>query len=392
MAFVGSADDEGVGEPGTYHWFEHLPSRGTVKYPGGYADTEGRLARHGGEANAATGFALTEYHAHVPKRVWVPTFEVLTDMVVQPLLRDADIDAERTVILEELKGWLSEASGASQYHLPSILWAGHPIGHDPLGSRESLLAMEPATLRAAHEAGYTRSRLALFAAGDLDADELHDQVARCLDPLEQGAAIERRRPAAYGPLPRWKAGEVTTRNTPFETSMVYLLFPVPPLAETGCRFARWAMLEQLCAAGGLCSPLTRIVREDSRLAYYVDVHKTLTPDGGCWGLMAETGAENVEAVLEAFWKVLRHPELRSAERLAYVLDSIRGEVAMHDPNPGLYTETAGERLADHGEAWSDEGYVSALTALPHDELVGFLEALRPDQAHVVIFRGTGDGA
>ena len=56
LVFVGSADDETVGNHGIYHWFEHIPSRGTVKYPGGYRDTEARLVRHGGSAGAETGY------------------------------------------------------------------------------------------------------------------------------------------------------------------------------------------------------------------------------------------------------------------------------------------------------------------------------------------------
>ena len=52
VMFVGSADDAVGGGEGIYHWFEHLPSRGTEKFPGGYRDTEARLVRHGGGGDA----------------------------------------------------------------------------------------------------------------------------------------------------------------------------------------------------------------------------------------------------------------------------------------------------------------------------------------------------
>ena len=61
LVFVGSADDETVGNHGIYHWFEHIPSRGTAKYPGGYRDTEARLVRHGGSAGASTDYDHTSY-------------------------------------------------------------------------------------------------------------------------------------------------------------------------------------------------------------------------------------------------------------------------------------------------------------------------------------------
>ena len=69
LVFVGSADDESAGGHGVYHWFEHIPSRGTKKFPGGYFDTEARLVRHGGGSGAETGATFTGFSADIPKRV-----------------------------------------------------------------------------------------------------------------------------------------------------------------------------------------------------------------------------------------------------------------------------------------------------------------------------------
>ena len=98
LVFVGSADDEQAGGHGIYHWFEHIPSRGTVRFPGGYRDTEARLVRHGGSSDAETGSTHTSFSANVPKRVWPEALEILADMVGRPLLRIEDIDVTRCTL------------------------------------------------------------------------------------------------------------------------------------------------------------------------------------------------------------------------------------------------------------------------------------------------------
>ena len=183
LVFVGSADDESVGLPGIYHWFEHIPSRGTRKYPGGYFDTEARLVRHGGSAGAETGYTHTAYYADVPRRVWTMCLDILTDMIAQPLLRVEDIEAEREIIQQEIEEWHSSPYGESMCVLPSLLWPEHALGHDQLGSRKSLRAMNPSLLQEMHARGYSRSRCVLFLVGDLDEQVVLDEVSAAIANL-----------------------------------------------------------------------------------------------------------------------------------------------------------------------------------------------------------------
>ena len=174
LMFVGSADDDSAGGHGIYHWFEHVPSRGTQKFPGGYRDTEARLVRHGGGSDAETGSTHTAFGANVPRRVWPEALEILAEMIGRPLLRTGDIEAEREIIFQEIAEWHSASYSHSLCRLPEILWPGHPLGHDQLGTPEGLSAISAEQLRRAHELGYSRNRSALFIAGDIERNQLLD--------------------------------------------------------------------------------------------------------------------------------------------------------------------------------------------------------------------------
>lgn len=388
VMFVGSADDAQAGGEGIYHWFEHIPSRGTQSFPGGYRDTEARLVRHGGGSDAETGSTHTAFSASVPKRVWPEALEIIADMVGRPLLRLEDIEAERDVILQEMSEWHSDPYDHSQCQLPGMLWPGHPLGHDQLGTESSLNAIDAGQLRQAHQQGYSRERCVLFLAGDIDRAQIMDVVGSCLERLPDTPLSCRRRPATYGSLPDWRSGEVTTIDTRYEDSVAYLLFPIPPLAEGIESHLQWDFLQDVFSAGELGSPLSRMVREDQQLAYSADFTSTVYPDGGYAGLVAQTSVEP-QRVLDAFWRMIRDPEIRSADWLEYVRDTIRGAIEMHDPDSSEYTEEGASSLIDYGRCLSDDEYSTAMLGYTDQQVSDWLDQLEPDGARAIIFRGRG---
>ena len=388
LVFVGSADDDIAGGHGIYHWFEHIPSRGTKKYPGGYRDTEARLVRHGGGADAETGHTHTGFSADIPKRVWADALDILADMIAQPLLRTEDIEAEREVILQEIDEWHSAPYTQSLCRLPGILWPNHPLGHDQLGTRQTLQSISPDRLRHAHQIGYSRNRCVLFVAGNIDRSELIETIAECLDRVSDRDISGRQRPAAYGPLPTWQSGQTTYLDTSHEDSVVYLLFPVPPIAASESALLEWDFLDEVFSAGELGSPLNRLVRENSQLAYSPEFVTATYPDGGYAGFAAQTSVEP-SRVIDAFWELIRSREVRSSEWLNYVRDTIRGSIEMHDPDAGEYTEEGSSTLVHYGRFISDNEYSGKLLGFRDEEVSDWLDRLNPDAAHAIIFRGNG---
>ena len=387
LVFVGSADDEEAGGHGIYHWFEHIPSRGTEKFPGGYLDTEARLVRHGGGSSAETGSTHTGFSADIPKRVWPDALDILADMIARPLLRLEDIEAEREIILQEIDEWHSAPYSQSLCRLGEALWPDHPLGHDQLGTKETLQSIDPTLLQTAHQQAYSRNRCALFVAGDIDREQLIDVVGHCFERVPATPLSPRKRPASYGTLPAWKSGETTILETNHEDSVVYVLFPLPGYANSGYQsLIEWDFIDEIFSAGELGSPLNRLVRENSQLAYSPGFVSNSYPDGGYAGLVAQTSVEP-ERVVDAFWKLIRGSEIRDNEWIEYVRDTIRGAIEMHDPDAGAYTEEGSASLVNYGHVLSDNEFASAMLGFRNDQVHDWLEQLRPEQAHTIIFQG-----
>lgn len=386
---VGAADDESVGGQGLYHWFEHVPFRGTKKYPGGYADTSDRFARYGGKVGAHTGLVHTAFHALVPKRFWREALDLVTDLVAQPLMIHEAINAEREIIFKELTGRLSKANTAAFDRIWSLLWEGHPLGHSVVGSEATVGIIDPDALRHAHEAGYARSRCVLFVAGDIEQQALLDAVAECVEVLPDRLLSERRAPIKYGPLPIWKGGDVLEVETSFPSSIVWLLFPISERDLGIEQFRTWTALTQTFTAGRMSSPVMRILREERKLVYEAEADCVAFPDGGFWGLFAETKAQEIPAVCDAFWDVLRDPQPVSSDWHEYVNDSLRSTRDMRVVDPHEYTDEGENRLLDAGQVLSDDEFVQQLTSVSLDEITSVVESLTRERSRLVIFRGMG---
>ena len=386
LIFTGAADDESIGSPGLYHWFEHVPHRGTVAYPNGYADTF-RMARYGGSNGAWTALPATCYWAVSPLVQWKEGLSLITDLFSRPLITDEAVSAERLIIYNEIVGRNSDAAKSSSSELNEILYQGHSFGHSVLGTEESLNKMNADTLRRAHKAGYDRSRASLFVVGNISEKDLLNEVEALLPIIPDNGLAPRSAPADFGKRP-WSKTSVVHRETAFASSLVYVLFPF----DTGSPVKNYRVtriLSELFSFGLASSPLYRIIREEGKLVYRTWVQQFYGTGGGLFGFAAECKRENFNAVIDGFRKVFRDPVVRSAERLNSVKMGVKGALDMRPIDPSEFTDIAIDRLIFAGRLVNDSDICREFDYLTREGVEECFQLLDPENARTVIFEGKG---
>src|SRR5215207_3400124 len=91
-------------EAGVAHFMEHITFKGTTAYPSTRAISEA-IEGVGGSFNAATDRESTVYWVRVPRREAARAMDVLGELIVRPLLSTTEIEGERGVIIEEIRGY-----------------------------------------------------------------------------------------------------------------------------------------------------------------------------------------------------------------------------------------------------------------------------------------------
>ena len=393
VMMVGAADDTLIGKPGLYHWFEHVPFRGTAKFPSGTPELFGPLAKLNGGLNAWTNRDKTHYYGSVHHSQWKQTLVRVTDMIAAPLLRPVDIEAERKIIHQEISQARGSVSRSARRELLPHLFPEHPYASDVLGSEESLAQMDTATLIRARMKGYDRSRAVFVSAGPMEIDDLMKELVVAAAELPNHGLSERRLPAYYGQPINWKPGNVQIESE-FGTSVIKVLFPMEPNVGELLKMQRATdtciLLDTLFEYGGMSSPLTRIVREERQLVYGIETSYDVYPGGSYFGFTAMAKQQNASAIVDAIRDVILSPELLSPSRLEDMKVYIAASLEMMSLDPDDFREKAIGTLSRYGNAPNYEEGISRFNQNTLGDVDRALKIFDWSKALVFVYKGMGE--
>lgn len=161
---------------GIAHFLEHLIFKGSKKYS--CRKIKESIEGVGGSLNGFTSEELTCYFAKLPRRHLDLALDVLSDMVINPQLKQEEIDKERTVIIEEIKMYKDLPQSHVYELLDELLWPKQPLGMSIAGTIESVSAIGRDGLSGFKNKYYNPAGIVISAAGMLGHDELTAKIEK----------------------------------------------------------------------------------------------------------------------------------------------------------------------------------------------------------------------
>jgi predicted Zn-dependent peptidase len=159
---------------GISHFLEHLLFKGSKNYT--CQKIKESIEGIGGLLNGATSEETTCYLAKFPHRHLERVLDVLSDMVLYPLLSEQDVEKERAVILEEIKMYKDLPGEYVQELLDELLWPGQPLGLPIIGLEDSLARIERKDLADFKQRYYAAPNIVVNAVGSLSDNTLFKRV------------------------------------------------------------------------------------------------------------------------------------------------------------------------------------------------------------------------
>lgn len=314
----------------------------------------------GGSLDGYTSREHTSYQARVLDAYVPEALDVLSDLVLNPVLRREDLELEREVVLEEI-ATVHDTPDDLVFELHGErLWDGHPYGHSILGTRETMQAMDAATLADLHREQYRKGGLVVAAAGNLEHEGFAGAVERAFGDLPGTTRVEVPEPPANQP--------VGVEHVPRDSAQTHIVFGsrIPPRTDP----RRYGLiLLSVALGGGMSSRLFQRVREELALAYTVFSFQSFYARGGVSGVYVGTRPEwadrTVEAVRDELGRLAR--DGLSPDELEQIKTQVKGEVmlSLESTSSRLY------RLA--GFALYDQPFLTL------DELLGRLDQVTPEE-------------
>src|SRR5581483_4727464 len=135
---TGSRDEYNPDIAGVSHFLEHMVFKGTKTLDWQQITLE--FNKIGAELNAFTSNEATVFYAHVLGEYLEKALELLSDMMY-PRLAESDFEMEKEVIINEIARSEDEPYNLAFRRMMQTYFGTHPLGHDVLGSRESIRNM-----------------------------------------------------------------------------------------------------------------------------------------------------------------------------------------------------------------------------------------------------------
>jgi zinc protease len=183
-------------EQGLAHFIEHMNFNGSENFGPGelveYLESIG--ARFGADSNAYTSFDETVYFLQVPtdkKDTLDKGMLILSDWAGRATLLGEEIDKERGVVADELRGSKGAGKRLRDKQLP-IIWKGSRYAERlPIGKEDIIMNASHETVRGYYEKWYRPENIAVVVVGTIDPEAMEAMVKELFGSLPTTPADER---------------------------------------------------------------------------------------------------------------------------------------------------------------------------------------------------------
>lgn len=229
---VGAIQEEDK-ENGLAHFTEHMAFNGTKSFPKNelvnYLQRAG--VKFGDDLNAFTGQDQTVYQLPVPTDsadIFNKAFVVLEDWAHNITMEGAEIDKERGVILEELRGGKGAQQRMRDKWLPILVGDSKYGKRNIIGTEDILKNFTHETIRNFYKTWYRPDLQAIAAVGDFDIDQVEKIIKERFGAIP---AAVKPKPLGKFPVADFKGTRVAIVTDPEQPYMIAQMITKLPKAE-----------------------------------------------------------------------------------------------------------------------------------------------------------------
>ncbi|MBP7774775.1 insulinase family protein [Candidatus Woesebacteria bacterium] len=156
---------EPLEQAGIAHFFEHIVFKGTNKYPSAL-ELSSTIDAVGAEFNAFTSKEYTGFYVKVASRHFQTALDVLSDMMLQPLIPADDIVREQKVIIEEINMYKDNPMSHVSTIFDHLFFSDTHLSHDIIGTKETVSNIQKSHFEQFLADWYGLHNITLVLAGD----------------------------------------------------------------------------------------------------------------------------------------------------------------------------------------------------------------------------------
>ncbi len=332
---------------GIYHFIEHAVFKGTQRRSAFDIATESD--RLGGNLDAFTSHESTGFVMKVVDKSVPQAFDLLADMVINPLFDKTELRREQKVIIEEMKMVEDSPEEFLGELFNHAFFPDHPLGLPIEGTRQTVKTFDQETTAAFHRETFTPGNLIVAAAGNVE----HAQIVELASNFFVAQETEIQNPKSKIQNPKMAAPILLKKKPDLEQAHLVIATPFVT-AKSEQRYA--AHLLTNIIGGGTSSRLWQSVREKRGLAYSVGASAISFQDCGVFSIYAGTSPVQLEKVVALSISAMRKMVRRgvSAAELELVKEQAAASILFGLEDSSVRAASLAENEMIHGRQISPD--------------------------------------
>ena len=180
---VGSRNEE-LGQTGKSHFLEHMLFKGTDRFKKGEIDLI--TLKNGGGNNAFTSHDFTAYYFNFASDRWEIALEIEADRMVNCAFEPEEFEAEKKVVIEELKTGLDSPWGLLHQEEEAAAFKVHPYRNPIVGWLQDVERATAQEQQNYYRRYYHPNNATLVLAGAFDTEQVLAKVATAFGSIPTG--------------------------------------------------------------------------------------------------------------------------------------------------------------------------------------------------------------
>lgn len=355
-------------ENGLSHLIEHMLFKGTEKRSAKQIAME--VDNMGGQINAFTAKECTCYYIKVIRDKMKQGIEVLSDLFLNSVFDEAELEKEKGVVLEEIAMYNDTPDEVAHELISATFFKGTLLEKAILGPADNIRNFKRADVVSYKERHYGTKNMVIAVAGNFDKDELMD----CLNEY-----------FCTGCIPEVPQSNLQIKNLSLvrknnfvmrDIEQAHLCMSFPGCAYEDDRRFALSVLNNIVGAS-MSSRLFQKIREEMGMAYAVYSYPSLYSTVGMFTIYAGTTIRNMQTVIELIVKELGAMKSGkiTEEEFKQSKEQLKGNYILALENTSAKMNAIGKGKLITGKLTTEEETIELVNKVSFEDTLSLLDDL-----------------
>lgn len=281
---------------GISHFLEHMCFKGTDNRPNP-GDISHELDALGAQSNAFTSQEFTGYYAKAHSKQTHKLIDIISDLYLNPIFNDAEIEKEKGVIIEEMNMYKDLPNRHIYNVFMSLLYGDTPVGRNIAGTKDIIKSMSKKDFEDYRNAHYVASATTVVVAGNIDEKKVIKDIEERFKDVSTSKHHKKEKVVEIQKTP-----QIAVENRKIDQT--HLILGTRAFGLDKKDKAVVSMIAGILGKG-MSSRLFYKLREEMGVCYYVRAENNAFTDHGFFDIASGVDSKRVKEVVEVLLEEMK---------------------------------------------------------------------------------------